>query len=87
MDIKERVAPSADKMGMGFDMTIEPVCPVGRNFENLAELRQERKVAVDGAEADIRKFFFDMQIDGICGGVIVAGQQEAFDGLSLAAVF
>lgn len=68
-------------------MAIEAVCPVGGDLENLAELRQERKVAVDGAEADIWKFFFDMQIDGICGGMIVAGQQEAFDGLSLAAVF
>ncbi len=68
-------------------MAIEPVCPVGGDLENLAELRQERKITVDGAEADIRKFFFDMQIDGICGGMIVAGEQKALDGLPLTAVF
>ena len=87
MDVKERMAFPAYKMRVGRHMSVEAVGSVGGNLDNLAQVRQQRKVAVDGAEADIRKFFFYMQIDGICGGVVVPGQEKAHNGFSLTAVF
>ena len=87
MDVEERVALSTYKMGVGLHMSVEAVGSVGGNLDNLAQVGQQRQVAVDGAEADIRKFFFYMQIDGICGGVVVPGQEKAHNGFSLTAVF
>ena len=87
MDVKERMAFPAYKMRVGRHMSVEAVGSVGGNLDNLAQVRQQRQVAVDGAEADIRKFFFYMQIDGISGGVVVPGQEKAHNGFSLTAVF
>ena len=87
MDVEERVALSTYKMGVGLHMSVEAVGSVGGNLDNLAQVGQQRQVAVDGAEADIRKFFFYMQIDGISGGVVVPGQEKAHNGFPLAAVF
>ena len=87
MDVKERMAFPAYKMRVGRHMSVEAVGSVGGNLDNLAQVGQQRQVAVDGAEADIRKFFFYMQIDGISGGVVVSGQEKAHNGFPLAAVF
>ena len=87
MDVKERMAFPAYKMRVGRHMSVEAVGSVGGNLDNLAQVGQQRQVAVDGAEADIRKFFFYMQIDGISGGVVVPGQEKAHNGFPLAAVF
>ena len=87
MDVEESVTLSTYEMRVGLHMPVEAVGSVGGNLDNLPQIRQQRQVAVDGAEADIRKFLFYMQIDGICGGVVIPGQQKALDGLPLAALF
>lgn len=87
MDVKERMAFPAYKMRVGRHMSVEAVGSVGGNLDNLPQIRQQRQVAVDSAEADIRKFLLYVQIDGICGGVVIPGQQKALDRLPLAAVF
>ena len=87
MDVKERVAFPAYKMRVGRHMSVEAVGSVGGNLDNFPQIRQQRQVAVDSAEADIRKFLLYVQIDGICGWVVIPGQQKTLDRLPLAAVF
>ena len=58
-----------------------------RNPECFTDVGKQIQVAVDGSEADIRKFLLYVQIDGICGGVVIPGQQKTLDRLPLAAVF
>ena len=87
MDIKKGVTLSAYKMRMGLHMGVEAICSVRGDFDDLAQIGQQRKIAVDGSQTDIRKFLFYMQINGICRGVVIPGQQKTLNGFSLTAIF
>ena len=83
MDVKERMAFPAYKMRVGRHMSVEAVGSVGGNLDNLSQIRQQRQVAVDSAEADIRKFLADIQINGLGGRVIIPGYKKILDRLPL----
>ena len=81
------MALPAEKVGVGFRMTVEAIGAVRRDFNNLAQFSQKRKIAVYGSQADIRKFLAYMQIDGIGSRMVVSGQQKPLDRFPLTAVF
>ena len=79
MKIQDLMAVLTYKMRVGFHMGIKPIGPVHGDLNNFSQRSQKSKVPVNGAQADIGKFFSYIHINGICGRVIVSGKQKAFD--------
>ena len=86
--VKHIAAGSTYHMIMGIGASVEPVASVGSgDLDNLANVCQKIQIAVHGTKTDIRKFLPHMQVNRICSGMIVPGQQEPFDRFPLPAVF
>lgn len=82
------MAFAADKMIVRSNSSVETVCPVsGGDFYNFPHISQQGKVAINSSEADIRKLFTQICVNGVGGGVVNSGGQKFFDGFSLPAVF
>lgn len=59
----------------------------GGKLLDFADFRKQRQIPVHSAEADIRKFFLNIQIYGFCGRVVITGNKEILNGFPLSAVF
>ena len=60
-------------------------CPC-RDLLDLADLRKQIEVAVNGSQTDIRKFLPDILIDCLSGRMVISVGKEILNGLPLSAV-
>lgn len=86
--IDDLSALRADKMVMSGSIRVKMVnAVVETQTLDLADIRKQGKIAVYGAETDIRIFISDIHIHRIGSRMILARHQEVLDHLSLSAVF
>lgn len=84
--IKHRMASPTDKVIMGVLVGIKAIGTVCGNFGNFSQLGQQRKIAVDGSQANMGKFPPDIAIDYIRSGMVLASHKKLLNGFSLSAV-
>ena len=86
--IKNIAAVPADHMIVGVCAPVKAVAAVRRgNLDDLPDICQQIEVAVNGAKADIGKFFLHMHVYHVGSGMRMGGGQILSNGLPLPAVF
>lgn len=85
--VEHAAAAVADKMVMRGGISVKAFRSDSRGkFLYFADFGQQRKIAVDGAETDVRKIFFDTGVDSLGGRMVVARKQKIFNRFSLSAI-
>ena len=88
LQISHTAALGTDKMAVQGSIPVEMIDTV-THLKSLyfSPVRQQRQIAIDGSQADFRKFLSDVLIDHVCGGMILARHQKVVDELPLSTVF
>ena len=88
LQIGHAAAFGTDKMAVQGSISIKVIDTV-THLKSLyfSPVRQQRQIAIDGSQTDVRKFLPDVLINYVRGGMVLARHQKVVDELPLSTVF
>lgn len=88
MQIHNAMTAITDKMVVRGRISVKTVRSVpGGKLLDLTDIGEQRQIAVNRTKADVRKFFSDIQINGLCSRVITSAHKKPQNRFPLPTVF